>query len=98
MGGSPDAGNGISRHARAGRSRWAARSTPARSRRRVPRRRPPSGTAAMITVVLADDQALVRGGFRALLDAQDDISVVGEAADGDEAVATGPSSCGPTSC
>ncbi len=41
----------------------------------------------MITVVLADDQALVRGGFRALLDAQDDIAVVGEAADGDAAVA-----------
>jgi DNA-binding NarL/FixJ family response regulator len=40
----------------------------------------------MITVLLADDQALVRGGFRALLDAQDDITVVGEAADGDEAM------------
>jgi DNA-binding NarL/FixJ family response regulator len=40
----------------------------------------------VITVAIADDQALVRGGFRALLDAQDDISVVGEAADGDEAV------------
>ena len=40
----------------------------------------------MIRVVLADDQALVRGGFRALLDAQDDITVVGEAADGEEAV------------
>ena len=40
----------------------------------------------MITVVLADDQALVRAGFRALLDAQADITVVGEAADGDEAV------------
>jgi DNA-binding NarL/FixJ family response regulator len=40
----------------------------------------------VIRVVLADDQALVRGGFRALLDAQDDITVVGEAADGDEAV------------
>jgi DNA-binding NarL/FixJ family response regulator len=40
----------------------------------------------MIRVLLADDQALVRGGFRALLDAQDDIEVVGEAADGDEAV------------
>ena len=40
----------------------------------------------MISVVIADDQALVRGGFRALLDAQDDITVVGEAADGDEAV------------
>ena len=41
----------------------------------------------MIRVVIADDQALVRGGFRALLDAQDDITVVAEAADGDEAVA-----------
>jgi DNA-binding NarL/FixJ family response regulator len=40
----------------------------------------------MIKVVLADDQALVRGGFRALLDAQDDIEVVGEAGDGEEAV------------
>ena len=39
----------------------------------------------MITVALADDQALVRAGFRALLDAQDDIEVVAEAADGDEA-------------
>jgi DNA-binding NarL/FixJ family response regulator len=39
----------------------------------------------MIDVVLADDQALVRAGFKALLDAQPDISVVGEAGDGDEA-------------
>jgi DNA-binding NarL/FixJ family response regulator len=41
----------------------------------------------VITVVLADDQALVRAGFRALLDAEEDMTVVGEAADGDEAVA-----------
>jgi len=40
----------------------------------------------VITVLLADDQALVRAGFRALLDAQDDIEVVGEAGDGAEAV------------
>jgi DNA-binding NarL/FixJ family response regulator len=40
----------------------------------------------VIRVVLADDQALVRAGFRALLDAQQDIEVVGEAADGEEAV------------
>jgi DNA-binding NarL/FixJ family response regulator len=39
----------------------------------------------MIRVLLADDQALVRAGFHALLDAQDDIEVVGEAADGEEA-------------
>ena len=40
----------------------------------------------MIRVVLADDQALVRAGFRALLDAEDGIEVVGEAADGAEAL------------
>ncbi|MFD4223366.1 response regulator [Streptomyces griseus] len=40
----------------------------------------------MIRVLLADDQLLVRAGFRALLDAQPDIEVAGEAADGDEAV------------
>ncbi|MFC4858728.1 response regulator transcription factor [Actinophytocola glycyrrhizae] len=39
-----------------------------------------------IRVALADDQALVRAGFRALLDAQEDVTVVAEAADGDEAV------------
>jgi DNA-binding NarL/FixJ family response regulator len=37
-------------------------------------------------VLLSDDQALVRAGFRALLDAQPDIRVVGEAADGVEVV------------
>ena len=40
----------------------------------------------MIRVVLADDQVLVRAGFRALLDAQDDIEVVGEAGDGEQVV------------
>jgi DNA-binding NarL/FixJ family response regulator len=40
----------------------------------------------VITVVLADDQTLVRAGFRALLAAEDDMTVLGEAADGDEAV------------
>ncbi|AZM45339.1 DNA-binding response regulator [Streptomyces sp. WAC 06738] len=40
----------------------------------------------MIRVLLVDDQALIRGGFRALLDAEDDIEVVGEAADGAEGV------------
>jgi DNA-binding NarL/FixJ family response regulator len=40
----------------------------------------------MIRVVLADDQLLVRSGFRALLDAEDGIVVVGEAGDGAEAV------------
>ncbi|HEX8973225.1 response regulator transcription factor [Oryzihumus sp.] len=41
----------------------------------------------MIRVVLADDQALVRAGFRMLLDADPGIEVVGEAADGETAVA-----------
>ena len=40
----------------------------------------------MIRVLVADDQALVRGGLVAILDAQDDIEVVGEAADGGAAV------------
>lgn len=41
----------------------------------------------MIRVVLADDQVLVRTGFKALLDSEDDIEVVGEAGDGAEALA-----------
>jgi DNA-binding NarL/FixJ family response regulator len=41
----------------------------------------------VIDIVLADDQALVRAGFRALLDAQADLRVVAEAADGRAAVA-----------
>ncbi|MFF2993355.1 response regulator [Streptomyces sp. NPDC057950] len=40
----------------------------------------------MIRVLLADDQSLVRAGFKALLDAQADLEVAGEAADGDEAL------------
>lgn len=40
----------------------------------------------MIRILLADDQALVRAGFRALLDAQADMQVIGEAADGHAAV------------
>jgi len=40
----------------------------------------------VISVVIADDQTLVRSGFRALLDAQEDITVTGEAADGEAAV------------
>jgi DNA-binding NarL/FixJ family response regulator len=39
----------------------------------------------MIRVLLADDQALVRAGFRALLDAEPDLEVVGEATDGAQA-------------
>jgi DNA-binding NarL/FixJ family response regulator len=42
--------------------------------------------AAVIAVVIADDQALVRAGLKMILQAQDDIEVVGEAADGGDAV------------
>ncbi|MEU7036879.1 response regulator transcription factor [Streptomyces sp. NPDC046237] len=40
----------------------------------------------MIRVVLADDQTLVRAGFRSILADEDDIEVVGEAADGEQAI------------
>ena len=40
----------------------------------------------MIRVLIADDQALVRGGFRSILETQPDIEVVGEAEDGQDAV------------
>ena len=41
----------------------------------------------MIRIVLVDDQALIRSGIRALLDAEDDIEVIAEAADGRQGVA-----------
>jgi DNA-binding NarL/FixJ family response regulator len=41
----------------------------------------------MIRVLLVDDQALIRSGIRSLLEAEDDIEVVGEAADGQQGVA-----------
>ena len=40
----------------------------------------------MIRILIADDQQLVRSGFRMMLEAEGDIAVVGEAADGQEAV------------
>ncbi len=40
----------------------------------------------MTTLVIADDQGMVRAGFRSLLDAEPDLTVVGEAANGEEAV------------
>ena len=80
--------SGRARDARAGdRARRDARRRPGRGRRLVRR-----GVAAALggggvtRVLLADDQGLVRAGFKALLSAQPDIDVVGEAADGAEAV------------
>ncbi|MDQ0279970.1 DNA-binding NarL/FixJ family response regulator [Rhodococcus fascians] len=40
----------------------------------------------MITVLLADDQSLLRLGYRLILEAEDDIEVIGEAGDGADAV------------
>ncbi|MGH3009862.1 MAG: response regulator [Gaiellaceae bacterium] len=40
----------------------------------------------MISVLIADDQALVRGGFRMILEAEDDLEIAGEAEDGAQAV------------
>jgi len=41
---------------------------------------------SVVRVLIADDQALVRAGFKMILDAEDDIEVVGEASDGTDAV------------
>jgi DNA-binding NarL/FixJ family response regulator len=41
----------------------------------------------MIRVVIADDQGMVRAGFRSLLESEPDIEVVGDAADGEQAIA-----------
>jgi DNA-binding NarL/FixJ family response regulator len=49
----------------------------------------------LIRVLIADDQPLMRTGFRMILDAEPDLEVVGEAADGDEAVRLAGTS-GPT--
>ena len=43
-------------------------------------------TVAPVRVLLVDDQALVRAGFRVILESEDGIEVVGEAADGEEGV------------
>ena len=82
------------RHARAGRDlRRHGRRRDA-SARRLPGRCVPACRAGRggeggvsIGVVVADDQAIVRAGFRLLIDSEPDMTVLGEAADGAEAVA-----------
>ena len=79
------------RDARAG---GAARGHPAGrpgSRRRLgglddPALRPACGAGGVISVLLADDQPLLRRGFRMILEAEDGVTVAGEAGDGAEAV------------
>ena len=74
---------------------WLRRGPAQRFRGPRPAAGQPSGRRSGSLV--ADDQALVRSGFRMILEAQPDIEVVGEAADGREAVAAGPRPA-PTSC
>ena len=56
----------------------------------------PAGQDNEIRVLIADDEALVRAGFRVLVDSAADLCVVGEARDGVQAVS--PRRCGPTWC
>ena len=70
----------------AGRVR-GARDVPAERRRHV-----------TITIVLADDQPLVRGGFRLILEAEEDVAVVGEAERRRGGRRRRRSGCSPTSC
>ena len=51
----------------------------------------------VIRVLVADDQQLLRAGFRVILEAEPDIEVVGEAVDGIEAVEAGGQHADPTS-
>src|SRR5690606_23131468 len=90
---------GRARHRRGTRRRTAGHARTGRrpgrpaERRTAPRRRllrpgrTPRGRDVMIRVLLVDDQPLVRSGFRALIELEDDIEVVAEAADGQEALA-----------
>src|SRR6516225_9049149 len=68
-----------------GSPRPAADSRPAR-RHKVASWSAPCGRTAVIRVLLADDQPLVRAGFAMILDAEHDMMVVGEADDGAAAV------------
>jgi DNA-binding NarL/FixJ family response regulator len=47
----------------------------------------PDDRAVSIRILLADDQAMVRGGFRLILETQTDLTVVGEASNGAQAIA-----------
>ena len=51
----------------------------------------------MTTILLADDQELVRAGLRMILAAEPDLTVVGEASDGPQP-STSPTGSRPTSC
>ena len=78
-------GRGSAAATRSGRGcRWRRRSRDPRGHE-APGRLGAAGTSSH-RVLIADDQALVRAGFRMILEAQPDIRVVAEAADGDAAI------------
>ena len=80
--GRPAAGRRLPGHRHAAGRRWPGTATgpawPARGGGAAHR----AGRSMSIRILLVDDQELVRTGFRMVLDAQDDMSVVGEAGDG----------------
>ena len=53
---------------------------------------------SIIRVLIADDQALVRAGFKMILDAEDDLDVIGEASDGARGGRARRAGSSPTSC
>ena len=81
-------GQAIPRDARAGQCvrRAARRRTVPRSRVPGARLDPCRGCPVSTTVLVVDDEALLRTAFTSLIQAEDDLQVVGEAADGREAV------------
>ena len=63
------------------------------------RPRPAAARGRMsIRVLIADDQSLVRAGFRLVLENHPDLEVVGEASNGDEAIHSAGAARRPTSC
>ena len=79
---------GTARHARASPPLWRDPAGRTRAGRRISGTRGVANRRSqrMITVLLADDQALVREGFRALIDRETDMNVLAEADNGDQAV------------
>ncbi|MGI8421301.1 MAG: response regulator transcription factor [Gaiellaceae bacterium] len=50
-----------------------------------------------VKVLIVDDLALIRAGFRMILDSEPGIEIVGEASDGREAISLAPAACSPMS-